>query len=84
MEMWKYSAFMIATIAKMYWNFNEAYLGINLPWLAVTFLVLKWVGNSFILTGTWEFKIQKVKNEAELLENTPWPKKENPIISHKP
>jgi hypothetical protein len=43
---------MIATIAKMYWNFNEAYLGINLPWLAVTFLVLKWAGNSFILTGT--------------------------------
>ena len=43
---------MIATIAKMQWNFNEAYLGINLPWLAVTFLVLKWVGNSFILTGT--------------------------------
>jgi hypothetical protein len=50
-------------------------------------LVLKWAGNSFILTGTWGnlwFKIQKVKNEAELLENTPWPKKENPIISHKP
>ena len=43
---------MIATTAKMYWNFNEAYLGINLPWLAITFLVLTWVGNSFILTGT--------------------------------